>query len=427
MRILFCNYEYPPLGGGGGVINALLAQEMAKRHEVTVLTSQGLDLPRESVEHGVRVVRVPVFFRRQAAVANLLSMLAFIPMGIKVGKKLLQDNHYDVLNTHFVLPSGPVGDALARLGGIPHVLSLHGGDLYDPSKRLSPHRHLLLRTWIRWLLRRSDIILGGSTNTLDNMRRFYTPEIEGVRIPLGIQRPEQNAASRKRYGFTEDDVLLVTVGRLIPRKATAQLIAVMNALKQEHVKLLIVGNGPEEQALKEEMVRKQLENHVHFLGQVEEAEKFCLLQMCDLYVSTSQHEGFGLVFLEAMACGLPIVCYNHGGQTDFLEHSTTGYLLPLNDLKGFIDHCLFFVKDRELRLKIGQENLRRVNELFIDRCAERYEEIFLGAINRHQVEALVSLSMKKKLPLELTESTLAIACNSTRDSNGLVPASLRSF
>ncbi len=427
MRILFCNYEYPPLGGGGGVINALLAQEMAKRHEVTVLTSQGLGLPQESMENGVRVVRVPVLFRRQAEVANLLSMAAFIPRGIKVGKKLLQDNHYDVINTHFVLPSGPVGDILARLGGIPHVLSPLGGDLYDPSKRLSPHRHLLLRAWIRWLLRRSNMVVWASTNTLENMRRFYTPEIEGVYIPLGIQRPEQDAASRQQYGFAQDEVLLVTVGRLIPRKATSQLLTAMQALRQERVRLLIIGSGPEETLLKEESAKKHLENHICFVGHVEEAEKFRLLQMCDFYVSTSQHEGFGLVFLEAMACGLPIVCYNYGGQTDFLEHTTTGYLPALNDLESFVDYCRCLIKDRDLRLRVGQENLRRVNDLFIDRCAERYEEIFREAMACRQIQGLVSLSNTRKLPLKSLETGLTPGCHSNRTDDGRSTVSLRAL
>ena len=65
MYILLCNYEYSPLGGGRGIRNALLAEELAKTHEVTVLTSQGVGLPLEETDSGLRILRVPVYFRRQ--------------------------------------------------------------------------------------------------------------------------------------------------------------------------------------------------------------------------------------------------------------------------------------------------------------------------------------------------------------------------
>ena len=202
MKILFCNYEYPPLGGGGGVINALLAEELAKRHEVTILTSQGLDLPHSETVNNVRIIRVPVFFRRQKAAANIPSMLAYLPMGISAGKKLLDSESFNIINTHFALPSGPVGEALSRYAHIPNVLSVHGGDLYDPSKFASPHRHLILRYWIKKLLRQADAVIGQSKNTLNNMQTYYTPEIEGIRIPLGINRPEAINPNRDEFGFS---------------------------------------------------------------------------------------------------------------------------------------------------------------------------------------------------------------------------------
>lgn len=389
MRILFCNYEYPPLGGGGGVINALLAEEMAKKHDVTVLTSRGLGLPHERIENGVKVIRAPVFFRRQEAVANLLSMFAFIPMGIRIGKKLIMNKGFDVINTHFVLPTGPVGNALSRFGRIPNVLSLHGGDLYDPSKLTSPHRYPLLRAWIRRLLRSADVVVGQSRNTLQNMQSFYTPEIQGVRIPLGIQRPKISQVNRSRYGCREDDILLITVGRLVSRKAIPQLISMMDNLRKENVRLFILGSGPQERLLKEECRKKGLGDRILFQGHVEETEKFKILKMCDLYVSTSQHEGFGLVFLEAMACGLPIVCYNHGGQTDFLEDGLTGYLLPLNDLNGFEDRCRILIRDRHLRRRMGEENRKRVEGFYIDNCARRYETLFQEAVAINRKENAV--------------------------------------
>jgi glycosyltransferase involved in cell wall biosynthesis len=406
MRVLFCNFEYPPLGGGGGVINALLAQELAKRHDVTVLTSRALGLPPKSIEGGVRIVRAPVFFRRQEAVASLSSMLSFILTGLRAGKQLLSAEAYDVINTHFVLPSGPVGDSLARFAGVPNVLTLHGGDLYDPSKTLSPHQHLWLRMWIRSLLRRSDIVVGQSKNTLDNMRRYYTPEIEGLRVPLGIRRHSVSPASRSAYGFGEKDILLVTVGRLIARKAIGDLIKVLHFLKEDPLRLLIVGSGPQEAALKKMAYDLRLLDRIHFLGQVDENEKFRLLQMSDVYASTSQHEGFGLVFLEAMSCGLPVVCYDHGGQADFLEDGLTGFVLPLNDLHAFAASCRRLVIDPDLRERMGRENLIRVEELYVERCAERYEDIFQEAIKQCGLQRLVNVSSTKKLPLAWAEAKL---------------------
>src|SRR6478752_805121 len=100
MQILFANYEYPPIGGGGGDVMAALAAELTKRgHDVTVLTSRAFGLPAESVEDGVRVIRVPVFFRRHLAVANLPSMAMYLPTGFPRGLRLGRNRAFDVVNT----------------------------------------------------------------------------------------------------------------------------------------------------------------------------------------------------------------------------------------------------------------------------------------------------------------------------------------
>lgn len=380
MRILFCNYEYPPLGGGGGVINASLAEELARRHEVTILTSQGLALPALEEKSGVRIVRVPVFFRSQTAAANMPSMLAFLPMGVRGGRELIRKNDFDIINTHFALPTGPVGDSLARYSGLPNVLSVHGGDLYDPSKWTSPHKHRLLRRWVRRLLRRADRVVGQSRNTLENMHTYYDSSIEGIRIPLGIPRPSFTPVSRSDYGFSDADVLLVTVGRLVSRKAIDQLVS-MTARQDANTHLLIMGTGPQEESLHQQASELGVTDRVHFLGFVEEVEKLNILRMCDVFVSSSQHEGFGLVFLEAMAAGLPVLCYDHGGQTDFLESDINGYVVPLNDGSELASSCRRLAGDTALRKRMGETNIERVESLFIDRCAEQYEQLFETAIS----------------------------------------------
>lgn len=377
------------------MISALLAQELAKEHKVTVLTSQGLGLPREKSEDGVRVVRVPVFFRRQEAVANKLSMLAFIGMGITFGKHLLKEDRYDIISTHFALPSGPVGSALSSFGGIPHVLTVLGGDMYDPSKWVSAHRHRVLRAWVRTLLRGADLVVGDSRDTLENMRRFYTPEIEGVLIPLGIKRIAASSSPLSRYGFGANEVLLVTVGRLVRRKSVTQLIRMMEELENPRVRLLIIGTGPEESLLKSQCRHSNSANRIHFMGRVDELEKFRILQMCDLFVSTSQHEGFGLVFLEAMACGLPIVCYDYGGQTDFLRDGETGYLVPLNDTGLFKRRCESLIDNRELRKTIAEVNKIRAEEFYIDTCALRYENAFRELVEKNAKRSLAHQRHKR--------------------------------
>lgn len=383
MNILLCNYEYPPLGGGGGVATALLAQELAKRHEVTVLTSKALGTPADSMVDGVRVVRVPVFFRKQKAAANLLSLQMYVVMAIRKGQELLQDNHYDVINTHFVLPTGPVGDALARIDGVPNVVSVHGGDLYDPSKWLSPHRHYMFRVWIERLLNRADRVVGQSTDTLNNIGKFYVNAVTAAKtscIPLGIKLPKVEPARRADYGFEPDEVLLVSVGRLVMRKAVDQLIGMMGDLRDRKARLLVIGSGPQERELMKRAADAGLQDRVRFMGYVEEAEKFRLLEMSDIYVSSSQHEGFGIVFLEAMACGLPVVCYNHGGQLDFLADGVTGRIVRLNDAHGLAAACRSLIADPGLRDRMAVENRRRAADLSIERTADRYESVFHEAI-----------------------------------------------
>ena len=381
MHILMCNYEYPPLGGGGGVSTRFLATELVQRHAVTVLTSGGQGLPRDTIESGgVRVVRVPVAFRRHVAVASVPSMLSFLVGGVYLGGRLLDGQRYDVVNTHFVLPTGPVGDRLASVARIPHVLTVHGGDLYDPSKRLSPHRHAMLRAWIRRLLRRADVVVGQSRNTLENVRRFYAPDVRVIQIPLGIPRPVVPEAARAPFRCADDDVVFVTIGRLVARKAVHQLVSMMERFRGRPVRLLVVGTGPQETRLHAAIARRRLHDHVRLVGQLSDAEKFQLLAVADAYVSTSQHEGFGLVFLEAMACGLPVVAYDHGGQADFLRDGETGFVVPLNDLETFIDRCRRLAEDVELRRRLGKSAAAVAEGLFIDRCANLYERTFSAAV-----------------------------------------------
>lgn len=358
------------------MVNAWLAEELARRHEVTVLTSGAFDLAGHEVQNGVEIVRSNTFFRRQMAVANLPSMASFIVGGVRKGRQLLKAREFDVINTHFALPTGPVGASVARAAKLANVLSVHGGDLYDPTKWMSPHRHFLLRSIVSRIVSCADAVVGQSRNTNENLKRWYRPEREPYLIPLGIPRPPAASAGRVELGLASNEFVMTTIGRLVARKGIDQLITVLSHLPGENARLVVIGDGPDLPALQQQAARLRLASRVTFTGFVSDQQKVNWLAASDIYVSTSQHEGFGLVFLEAMAQGLPIVCYDHGGQTDFLADGTNGMILPLNDLEGFTRAVGRLEADVALRQRISERNRKDVEQYFIERCASRYEELF---------------------------------------------------
>jgi glycosyltransferase involved in cell wall biosynthesis len=124
-----------------------------------------------------------------------------------------------------------------------------------------------------------------------------------------------------------------------------------------------------------------VDNRLRMLGYVSDEVKYNAYSASDVFVSTAQHEGFGLVFLEAMSFGLPVVCYNRGGQTDFLSTPDTGDVIQLNDQKAFNDAVRALRDAPERCAAVGRHNLAKVEDFFIERCAEAYEELFEAAIS----------------------------------------------
>ncbi|MFN8177371.1 MAG: glycosyltransferase family 4 protein [bacterium] len=376
MRILAFNYEYPPLGGGGGVVFQAMYDELAKRHDVTIVTSGHGELPRIETRYGQEIHRVPVFGRDKLATASFRSMLSYVPASWRCGKRLLTEDRFDLINTHFAVPTGPAPQDLSERFGVPNVLSLHGGDIYDPSKRMSPHRLPLVRAVVRRLIARASRVVAQSSDTRNNARTFYGAQRDIDVIPLGIKAPHVPPRDRSCLGVGPERFVLVTVGRIVARKGLEALLEVMRRLDDPHDLLVVVGRGPLLPELQARARALGVADRVRFTGRVSEEDKWRLLVASDLYVSTALHEGFGLVFLEGMLAGLPVVCHDCGGQTDFLEDGRTGALVPLHDLDSFAAAIRRLKSDAALRAQCGEFNRGRATEYSIEKCAARYETLF---------------------------------------------------
>jgi glycosyltransferase involved in cell wall biosynthesis len=389
VRILLLNYEFPPVGGGGGVATLALARQWARDHEVDCVTSRVGRLPVREVVEGIRVFRVPVMGRAGMDAAPMLSLLCYPVSGLIAAQRLTRRRRYDVINSHFAVPTGPLGMALSAAWRIPHVVSIHGGDIYDPSKRFSPHRWWLLRRAVRSVLKMADAVVAQSTDTAARAAEFCGDDLGPAMkvIPLPFDPPVAllDAAARQQaragLGLEQDAFYLVSVGRLVRRKAYDRLILALEHLP-DSVRLVIVGGGPLANELRSLAAAHGLAERVRLAGRISERDKYRYLKASDLYVLSSWHEGFGIVLQEAMAAGLPIVSTSHGGQTDVLKAGVNALLVENNEPQILARAVRELLQDEAARNAMAEANSQEVARFASEAIAGLYLDVFREAVSR---------------------------------------------
>lgn len=320
----------------------------------------------------------------------IMSIPFFIITEFYTACRILQEKRHGIIHTHWLVPQGLAGALLHRFTGTPHVATVHGSDLNLIKK------YKILHPVCRFITRNSSIITVNSSYMKRQMLTISPNCRQKIQIiPMGID-PEQYASSSftdLKQRHTAGHIIL-SVGRLIDWKGTEFLIMAMPAVLKRFpdAKLLIVGTGPERDAL----VRKSLElclgDRIEFTGIVPAADLLSYYRSADVFVLPSinprgKTEGLGVVLLEAMASGCPVIGSNVGGIPDIIKDGENGLLVPEQNPAILAEKIVALLSDTALAERFRQMGYKTVRSRFSwEQISRQFSAVYERVLDQHSRE-----------------------------------------
>lgn len=371
MKILHIYKDYPPvLGGIENHVKLLGERQAARGRQVTVLVTNPAGLKSvETIENGVRVIR-----------AGRFATVASTPLSLALPWRLVRERP-DIVHLHFPYPVGEASQWLLRRG-TGTVLSYHS-DVVRQASILRFYRPIMDR-----VLESVQAIIVASPpmrNSAYLARHQARLRLIPMGIPVATFRDAEPGRSFAPGGARPEDAFtLLFVGRLRYYKGLDTLI---RALPGIPARLWVVGIGPMEADWKALAQELGVAGRIEWLGEVSDAELPGLYHMADLFVLPASHpsEAFGLVQVEAMAAGLPVVCTELGTGTSYVNvDGVTGLVVRPRDPDALAGAIKPLIADPARRSAMGRAAQARAEKEFdldvmVDRVLALYDEIARGA------------------------------------------------
>lgn len=376
MNILIVNYEFPPLGGGAGRGTYNLARELAaKGHHIDVLTSRAVGYQKTELVEGFHVHRVKSY-RKGIHDCGFRGAFSFLVFAIPVFLKITARRNYDVLHYYFSLPTGLLRFLPGKHRKIPYIISLRGSDVpnYDTYNTSLQLAHKMLLPVTRAIWRESGRVVALSSD-LANSASESSSDVRIDIVPNGIESELFVNDDSLRTNGEGKPIQLICVTRLIERKGVQHLLQAMKRL-DDSVYLTIVGEGNYMSELQALSLQLELQNKVRFYGYCPREKLVRLYNQSDVFVLPSMAESFGMVFVEAMSCGLPVIGARVGGVPDIIKPEN-GILVQPGSADDVMNAITTLAGDSQLREEMGAANrYKAVAQYSWRSVADSYEVIY---------------------------------------------------
>lgn len=359
---------YPSVGGSGVVATELGRLLADKGHNIHFISS--------SMPFRLKKIHPRIFFH--AVDVNTYSVFQHPPYDLTLASKIaevIKREKLDVLHAHYAIPHAVCAILAKQMvdSEVKIVTTLHGTDI-----TVLGYEHSLQKL-IKFGIEKSDYVTAVSHSLAEETKALVAPdkEIHTVHnfIDERVYKLQPISTLKEELGLLDEKVV-IHVSNFREVKRVEDIIRVFERIQQEvNAKLLLVGDGPEMSVILELVDSLDLQHQVLFLGKQENVEE--LYGISDLMLLLSEKESFGLVLLEAMACGVPCIGTNIGGIPEVIEHGVTGYTCDVGDIDSISQYAITLLTDADLHEEIAHNCLQAVQTTFqSSQIISQYENIY---------------------------------------------------
>ena len=370
MKILMLTWEYPPriVGGIARVVHDLSKRLIKDGHEVTVITYREGNLPYFEDDKGVKVYRVDNYMINPNNFIDWIMQMNFNLLA-KANEIIDKEGKFDVIHAHDWLVTY-AAKSLKNSYDIPIVATIHATEAGRNSGIHDETQRYINDT--EWMLtyEANEVIVNSNYMKCELQRNFGLPFEKINVIPNGVNLTMYSGIERdydfRRNYASDNEKIILYAGRLVYEKGVQYLIGAMPKILQNYhdAKLVIAGKGGMIDELKAEVDHLGLGNKVYFTGYMDH-KSLCKLYKCaDIAVFPSTYEPFGIVALEGMLAGNPIVVSDIGGLNEIVEHGVNGMKSYAGNSNSIADSILTLLFDHKLCNEISKNAKAKVKELY---------------------------------------------------------------